>query len=173
MSGMEPLAVLGLACSVMQVISFSRELLSVSKAVHRGQSINPSADTIADQLTKASNAVSQSLMGMPKALDADETGIANIAQECLRAANNLTAKLDRITGGGKARGSSRAVVTTVVRKIWNKNEIEELESMLRAHRNNLELRLLQRTWYVAVIISQSTQLRLFSFLFSFALFMRG
>jgi hypothetical protein len=84
---------------------------------------------------------------VPKALDADETEILNIAKECLAAADNLTAKLEEIRGNGT---SYRAGLTSAVKKLWNKREIEELESMLSAHRDNLELRLLQRNWYVNI-----------------------
>ncbi|KAK5651870.1 hypothetical protein OQA88_11639 [Cercophora sp. LCS_1] len=129
MSGMEPLAALGLACNVIQLISFCGEVLSVLKAVKSGGSIDPSA-AIAAQLTAASDAVSQSLTAVPKALDADETEILDIAKECLAAADNLTAKLEEIRGNGTSSGSYRAGLTRAVKKMWNKREIEELESML-------------------------------------------
>ena len=146
MSGMEPLAALGLACNVMQLISFSGEVISVVKAVKSGRSIDPSAEAIAAQLATASDAVSQSLRAVPKALDADETEILDIAKECLAAAVNLTTRLEKIRGGDTSSGSYRAGVASAVKKMWNKREIEELESMLCAHRKNLEMRLLQRNW---------------------------
>lgn len=142
MSGLEALA---LACSVMQVISFAGEVVSTFKAIFRGQSFDPAVTVTAIQLSDAFETLNQSLLQAPRPLNKDETDMVDIAGQCLDAATNLKAELDKICGGG-AKGSYKVALAGTARRILNKGKIEEQEKVLRVHRETLENRLLQRIW---------------------------
>lgn len=143
---LEALAVLGVACNVMQVIDFAMEMASIAEAVYQGQSIDPFLTTIAARLTIVSDAVSESLREAPAALSKYEEEMLKIAEKCVATAGVLKAKLDEISGGGAGEGSVKKALASAASRLWNRRKIEKLESELRAQRKSLELCLLHRTW---------------------------
>lgn len=142
MSGLEAF---GLACNIMQVISFAGEVVSTFKAIFRGECFDSAVAITSIQLPQALEALNQSLEQAPRPPNKDEMEMLDIAGQCLAAAANLRAELGKICGDD-AKGSYKVALVGTARKILNKHKIEELEMVLRVHRETLENRLLQRVW---------------------------
>ena len=139
------LEALGLACNIMQVISFTGELIKTFKAIHRGQSPDVAAAATATQMSGVFERLSQSLAKAPQPLNKDEMEVAVIGAQCLDAATELKLELDKIWDGS-TKGSFRAAMAGAARKMLNQHNIEDLEKLLRAHQDAIQQLLLQRIW---------------------------
>ncbi|KAK4148860.1 hypothetical protein C8A00DRAFT_38552 [Chaetomidium leptoderma] len=131
-----------MACNIMQVISFTGEVISTFQAIRHGQSPDVSIAVTAKQMPEAFEALSQSLEQGQKPLNKDDAEMADLAAQCLAAAAALKVELDKIWDSTK--GSYRAALTGTVKKMFNQRKIDELEKLLRALREIMEQRLLHR-----------------------------
>src|SRR6185369_14257336 len=113
MSGLEPIAALGLACNVMQLISFGRETVSTCQAIFRTGSPNPGLDRFAKDLNKALLGVETALPSGPRAsLGEADKALLDLADGCRRAATQLLAEVQAVSAvAAKGKGS-------VVRATW-------------------------------------------------------
>ncbi|KAK4152968.1 hypothetical protein C8A00DRAFT_34300 [Chaetomidium leptoderma] len=137
------LEALGLACNIMQVISFAGGLISTFNAIRGGHSPDVAITTTATQMSNAFKTLAQSLGQATRPLNKDEMEMAVIAEQCLDAAVALKAEVDKIWDGN-TKGSYKAALTGAARKMLNQGKIERLEKVLRVHRETIENRLLQR-----------------------------
>jgi hypothetical protein len=128
------------------VISFAGEVISTFQAIRRGHSPDAGMAVTANRMSEAFEALSQSLEQAPKPLNKDDAEMADIAAQCLAAATALKVELDKIWDGTK--GSYRAALTGTVKMMFNQRKVDDLEMVLRAHREAMEQRLLHRIWSV-------------------------
>ncbi|KAL2172366.1 hypothetical protein VTG60DRAFT_6205 [Thermothelomyces hinnuleus] len=114
--------------------------------------------TTAAQMKGAFQTLSKSLEKAPQPLNKDEMEMLNIARQCHAVADKLQVELNKICGGDN-KGSYRFALSGTVRKIWNQGKIDELEKVLRAHRETLDSRLLQRICKQsdAILLRQSSE----------------
>ena len=150
MSGLEPLAALGLACGVFQIISFAGEVCTATKAIFQNGEAPESMralDTTLESLTGVYSQINATATPtQQRALTGNDLELLRIAKECHAAAMALKAQVDKsiMATSTQARAhllkSVLAGFKTTSRSTTK--EIEKLEKMLQRHQNALETRLL-------------------------------
>jgi hypothetical protein len=158
MSGLEPLAALGLACNVFQVVSFAGEIWTVCKAlyddgeVRLGESdLTGSLNGVIGSLNSAFHHVESSVTTIPStSLTDNDREILKIARECRNEGIFLKGEIDKLidTTQTKARRGKSLLkaVKVVLSSRINVKRLERSEKTLRMHQKTLETRLLLRIW---------------------------
>ncbi|KAK3998139.1 hypothetical protein QBC44DRAFT_376015 [Cladorrhinum sp. PSN332] len=152
MSGLEPLAALGLACNVFQVISFAGEICTVSKAIFKqGQvpeltaGVDVAVDSLNGVLDQIKTAVGP-IHGQRQLTDNDRE-LLRIAQECHAAAVALKDEIDKLARrASSAQGNALKSLFAglKVSRHSRTKQVDKLEKMLQRHQTALETRLLSR-----------------------------
>ncbi|KAK1753298.1 hypothetical protein QBC47DRAFT_55117 [Echria macrotheca] len=145
MSGLEPLAALGLACNVIQLIESAGKTVSICKSIFQTGSLDPSLGRSTAHLTTAFDQLNQSLTAAPGPKNPDEAALLEVARDCSAAALNLKTEVAKISdeaSKGKYSSAIRGALKTMVRK----SKIEKLEKSLAAHQKALETHLLVRIY---------------------------
>jgi hypothetical protein len=170
MSGAESLAIFGIACNVMQVISFAHDSITFFKQLHDEGCADPILRKAADQMRDATKSLVDSINvnGSNARLTAEETELLELANECSGLAKNLSDELNKLTNGTASRpmngtagtsGTTTGAQKTVKASLWKtarlggktwwkKGEIERLERDLNRAQKMMETRILIRIWYV-------------------------
>ncbi|KAI0126414.1 hypothetical protein BJ170DRAFT_733728 [Xylariales sp. AK1849] len=145
MSGLEPLAALGLACSITQLISFSHEAISVCKQIHRSGSADPSLLENTTHLKELSTSLSGQLNRGPLPLPRDDSKLLEVARSCLSATDDLRKELQDLAVPANLRGLP-ATIKVGGKGLWRKRRIERLEKTLETSQRTMETYLLARIW---------------------------
>jgi len=151
MSGLEPLAALGLACNVFQVLSFAGEVCKYSKSIFEHGQAPESAIALArtsESLAKAFNDAEAIATANPQPLAQSDHELLKIARECNSAAKSLR---DEVDNTAKTAGAKGKLVESVIQGVQSvtssrRKKVKELERLLQAHRDTLETRLLVNIW---------------------------
>lgn len=93
MSGLEALAVLGVACNVMQIISFAGECFSVCKRICETGNPEPSLIDDGRRLTELCINLKRSLAQSSEPLTDHDKALVAIADECITAAQDLQTEI--------------------------------------------------------------------------------
>ena len=177
MSGAESLAIFGIACNVMQVISFAHDSITFFKQLHDERCADPSLRKAADQMRDATKSLVDSInVNCGHAtLTAEEAELLKLANECSGIAKKLSDELNKLAGGtaintmGGTTGTpvtpgtkTRSQKTAKIsfwktaslggRTWWKKGEIEKLERDLNRVQKMMETRILIRIWYVYILL---------------------
>jgi multidrug efflux pump subunit AcrB len=142
MSGLEALS---LVCSIMQVISFTKEVLTVCKDVYEGR---PTADrqmeqdaasikVLLDEMNRSAGSVQQQTK--------EERELHAIAQKCSKAAEELQVEIQRVIKNQKPGSSMRAIAAGFKSLLGNR-KITSLYDQFCKHQRTLETHLLVRLW---------------------------
>ncbi|KAI0853761.1 hypothetical protein F5Y00DRAFT_257063 [Daldinia vernicosa] len=152
MSGLEAL---GVACNIMQVISFAHETINFCKEIYQGRSFNEYNQQSVVSLVELS-AQLQTHFQQAKSQSAKEKRLSDIAQKCNVAARALEDEVKFLTSH-HAKGNLAATIKTAVKANWRKNRLERLEKSLENYQNTMESHLLARvcTQGDAIEIQQS------------------
>jgi hypothetical protein len=145
MSGAESLAIFGIACNVMQVISFAHDSITFFKQLHDERCADPSLRKAADQMRDATKSLVDSInVNCGHAtLTAEEAELLKLANECMSGTTGTT------TGAQKTvKASLWRTARLGGRTWWKKGEIERLEKDLNRAQKMMETRILIRIWYV-------------------------
>jgi hypothetical protein len=146
MSGLEPLAAFGLACNVMQVIGFGRDVVTTCRAIYQTGSLDTSLTADADHLASALGELEMSLKLPCGPLNADEQALVDIAVEGQAAAKELKTEVHKISGNA-SKGKAVQAISGGFKTAFRKRRIEKLEKALMASQRALESRVLVRIWY--------------------------
>ncbi|OTA03706.1 hypothetical protein A9Z42_0041960 [Trichoderma parareesei] len=138
MSGLEALS---LVCSIMQVISFTKEVLTVCKDVYEGRptadsQIEDNARSIKDLLDEM-NFTASSVPQQTK----EERELLAIAQKCSKAAEELQNEIQRVTKNLKP-GSSKRAIAAGFRLFLGNRKITRLYDQFCKHQKTLETHIL-------------------------------
>jgi hypothetical protein len=146
---MDPLTVLGLACNVIEVVNFGREILSLCMRVHRDGSPEPDLAHKAAYLQSLFTKLVGSFRAAqtPNQLSKDQYGLQNIASMLLKTTNQLNQLIEDIRGGG-ASSRRAAVVYTVKYLLRYRTKIQSLEKTMVGYQNMLDSGILAHLWYV-------------------------
>jgi hypothetical protein len=145
MSGLEPLAVFGLACNVMQVLSFSHETISLCKSIFRTGSLSPNLANNVSHLSEVCESLNDSLNSKPKPLSKDQQKLLEIAQDSLAVASQLKAEVNKIDNT-ISKGKLSSAITGGLKATWRKGKIEKLEKSISSYQRTLESSLLAHIW---------------------------
>ncbi|CAG8958253.1 hypothetical protein HYFRA_00000607 [Hymenoscyphus fraxineus] len=141
MTGLESFAALGIACNVMQVISFGHEIISTCKQIYLDGSSDDGLSSIANNLDDASSTLRKSLRNLPQSATEDETKLIQMAKECSEASAKVQAVVNKYSS---KKGGKLEAVKLGVQKIWNKRDLEKAEKVLKECQAAMENRILVR-----------------------------
>jgi len=155
MSGLEAL---GLACNVMQLISFAHETWNFCSEVYNGRSPDRSLRDNAEAMFGASQEVTLQLAllvspagsdtnsssGSPTGnLSLAERQLADLARKCNKAARELRDEALFLCEC-QAAGNLLSVMKTAIKTNWRRKRMQRLEKDLQNYRSAMETRLLER-----------------------------
>lgn len=138
MSGIE---VLGLACNVMQIISFAHETISFCKAVYEGSSPNSQLQYAAQSLATLTEDVHRQKASKPRT--ASQRELDDVVKKCNKAAQNLGEEIQFIFGH-HAKGSLAATLRIAAKANWRKKRLNNLEEIMQDCQRQLDTHLLAR-----------------------------
>ncbi|KAI9658091.1 MAG: hypothetical protein M1821_002751 [Bathelium mastoideum] len=151
---MDPLTALGLACNVMQVISFAHETISLCKRLYRNGSSNPDLVYHASHLSILSSNLQVSINDAARqgsSLNQQRKELQAIANECYHASTALQVELEQVAN--PSVGSYRMAIRATLKTIWRQNSLDKLEKNMVAIQRLLETKLLGQL-YIDVINTQ-------------------
>ncbi|KAM0494486.1 hypothetical protein ACHAP8_008629 [Fusarium lateritium] len=143
MTGLEPLAALGLVCNVVQLIELGTKASILCKNAYRTGEIDPCLSGYAADLVDSASSLTQSLNASQGPLTKDDSKLLHLAQSCCDAEAEWRQKTPaRFFSQQHIRKRDR--VGAVFKGIINKSEINRLESQLDKAKEALETGLLVR-----------------------------
>jgi hypothetical protein len=142
MSGVEALAILGIACNVMQVISFSHETIASCKKYYETGCADPALSEAAGHL-KACAKDLESQLQSPRPRTKDQEDLVSIAKKCYDISSKLDKELKNITSVSTSSNMLRSARLGVTRML-RKSRIEALEKDMSRHQAVLETSLISQ-----------------------------
>lgn len=143
MSGLEPLAALGLVCNIVQLVEVGLKTATLCKNAYRTGEPDPELSVYAQNLAVTAATLSQSLQHSQQPLDLSESRLLTLARNCRDAEAEWRNKTPaRFLSQQQPRKRDR--LGAVFRGIINKPEIDRLESHLQKAKDSLETDLLVR-----------------------------
>ena len=142
---MEALAALGVACNIMQVISFCHETVSVSLKIYKNGSSDLDLAKNASQIQKLAEQLDVVVNNSAAILTSNSqprAEVVAIARDCASTAKELGLKLNQTTSS-KAGAVGRALKIRL-----QKSKLDDLEQKLMRHQQTLQSRLLFEIWCV-------------------------
>jgi hypothetical protein len=141
MSGLEPLAALGLICNVLQLVEVGLKTATLCKNAYRTGEPDPELSVYAQNLADTASSLTKSLEVSQQPLSLDDSRLLTLAQNCRDAEEDWRKKTPaRFLSQQKPR--KRARFGAAFRGIINKPEIDRLESQLKRAKESLETDLL-------------------------------
>lgn len=125
MSGLEPLAALGLACNIFQLIEVGSQTYKLIKDVYEGGSIDDSLSQKAAILGNISEGIQPGVRPVKK----HEQQLVETAESCARAARQLREEIIYLVGNAK-KGRLSSAVKAVLMTLWRKPRLERLKNEL-------------------------------------------
>lgn len=145
MSGLEALAAFGLACNVMQAISFTKETVSICKTIYQSGSADPDLAQAVINLSKVAVDLNTSLRQAPKPLEDDQQALLDIATDTASSITALKNEVDKVSSKA-VKGKYKASIMASLRMMIGQNNLEKLEKRMLIHQKALETQLLARIW---------------------------
>lgn len=143
MSGLEALAILGVACNVMQIISFAGEFVAVCKRICETGNPEPNLCDHGKRLTELSTGLKQTMAQSLEPLTDHDKAVVAIADECISAAQALQTEIISLSAQQEPRDIKRAVWLAMKSRL-RKNKVQRLERTLDGVRKSMESYLLVR-----------------------------
>jgi hypothetical protein len=145
---MEGLAIFGIACNVIQVISFTRDAIAICKEIY-------SSGTAYDHDGYVNKAVRQyeglcddlqmKIKDGGVSFDPHEKELLDIAQDCLLAATKLKEAASKLVPPTVKGNTFRSLYSGVSAK-WKEGRLQRLEVAVNKHQARLESHLLMKVW---------------------------
>ncbi|KAI1858064.1 uncharacterized protein JN550_012886 [Neoarthrinium moseri] len=142
---MEPLSALGIACNLMQVISFTGEVIHLCKQVYKRGSQDPSLEGNAKALSSVITSLHDSLTSPESRSPCNEATreLQDLARKCLDATSRLSAELDKI-GASRSQGHLGKTMVSVCKHLAKSGDLRNLEKEIHGYQKVLESGLLVR-----------------------------
>ncbi|KAF5588572.1 NACHT domain-containing protein [Fusarium pseudocircinatum] len=140
MSGLEPLAALGLVCNVLQLVEVGLKTATLCKNAYRTGEPDPDLSIYAQNLAAIASSLSQNLEASPQPLKIDDLRLLVLARNCRDAEAEWRKKTPARFLSQQPRKRDR--FGAVFRGIIKKPEIDRLESQLQKAKDSLETDLL-------------------------------
>lgn len=142
---MEPLSALGIACNIMQVISFSYEAISVTRRVYDKGVVNEELVDKAADLEKLTSSVGNALKNSKQPSTAAEKEIVQIAKKCREASRELQKTMSEL-GSTSAKGNIVRSAGTSIKAMWKQSRIQKLEKNMMQWQQTLDSGILIHLW---------------------------
>ncbi|KAH7234098.1 hypothetical protein B0J15DRAFT_571685 [Fusarium solani] len=144
MSGLEPLAALGLACSVMQTITFAGQTLSLCRKIYNDGQPDPALNDYGLELAKISETLKNNLNTGSGVLSSDDLALRDTAEKCLAATDKLAQEMHNLSPQSAQKGV-RTNTRLGFKTLFQKPRLEQLETSLRNIQSAMNTQLLVRT----------------------------
>ncbi|KAL8401022.1 hypothetical protein RB594_001155 [Gaeumannomyces avenae] len=147
MSGLEPIAALGLACNILQVIEIGIKTVQLARQLYKDGELDPTLGdngkflvTLSDQIlsTSVTNATGE---GGRKNYGPQDQLIVDLAIKIHRAARDLVEEVNFLRGR-PTKSQVFATLHTVAKTFWRRKRLEKLEKKLREAEQQLQAGLL-------------------------------
>jgi len=143
---MEAIAALGLACNVMQVICFSREVVTVARHAYTTGKIEEDLSDKSSHLATLALAVEDSIQSAMKPQTKAQRDLQEAAQKCRQTAAELGQEVDKICpSAGRPPNAFRAIKSSV-KAIGRKNKLKDLEKTMMHWERVIDSGLLLQIW---------------------------
>lgn len=133
---MEALVALGLACNILQVISFSMETILLATKISKDGSVDINLAKDALQLEELSKELETSINNQTSTVSQGHHELLSIARDCNTTAKDIKKEMDLLST------SSWGKVGRTVKALRRKSALEQLEKILLGHQQTLQSRLL-------------------------------
>ena len=143
---MDPITGIGLAASVIQLVSFGIGAAKTCREIYeQGVSGDLSqVDYVADHLGHLTVSIRQSLQNpdtQSLRLSKEERELVDLSWKCQKCADQLQHELKKLR---TKRTSIVSAASKAARALWKKNSIEQIQKQLESYRSTLEISLLSR-----------------------------
>lgn len=152
MSGLEPIAALGLACSILQVVELGIKTVSAARRVYKDGELDPALkhngtvlEDLSDQILSTTTAATVAGSGQAKPKPQDQQ-IFNLATKSQRAARDLVEEVNFLSGHS-TKGKLVATLKVVAKTAWRKKRLDKLEANLKEAERLLQMGLLTKLEY--------------------------
>ncbi|KAI6366843.1 hypothetical protein MCOR25_005059 [Pyricularia grisea] len=150
MSGMEPIAALGLSCNILQVVGVGRETVRLAKNVYQDGELDPALKESAELLRDISEAIRTTTTSVAsnsqsaQAPAARDKQLLGLVDKCQGAARDLDEEVKFLHGvpGGKAK--LVAALKVAAKTTWRKRRLDNLDRKLKEAEAHLQTGLLAR-----------------------------
>lgn len=145
---MDPISALSLACSVMQVVSFSQETAATCARIYKSGELDPGLGEKYGSLQRVYQDLDSglkawdSVANRPGVTEA-EASLRDNAGKILQAATDLKQDVDKIA---VHKGSVRGSLHTGILAWRRRRRIEKVDEKMQHYRQLLETRLLIKIW---------------------------
>lgn len=144
---MDPITGVGLAASVIQLVTFSIDAVKTCQEVYQRGSVSEysNLDHTTSHLASLTNSLQQCLQGSgtrSKALTREEEDLVSLARKCEACAKTLQKELRKLQT--QPRASALDAARKAARAIWKKSSIIKIQGQLETYRSTLETSLLSR-----------------------------
>lgn len=145
MSGLEPLAALGLACNIFQLIEVGRDTIKLAKAIY--QSSTPSIDKELEENAIVLDNISREVKSAqrPTRPSKLEQQLLVTAERCSSAARDLEEEVRFLLGNAK-QNQLASTLKAVAKTTWRKRRLDRLKKSLEEAENLMKTTLLAQIW---------------------------
>ena len=143
---MDPITGIGLAASVIQLVTFGISAAQTCKDFYeKGALDNHSqVEYVANHLGSLTVSIQQSLQkptSRSLGLSKEEKELLDLSQKCQNCSHKLQHELQKLRG---SRNSIVLAASKTARALWKKNSVEKIQKELECYRSTLETSLLSR-----------------------------
>lgn len=145
MSGLEPLAALGLACNIFQLIEVGRDTINLAKGIY--QSSTPCIDKALQDNAVVLDNISREVKATqrPTRPSKLEQQLLVTAEKCSSAARDLEEEVRFLLGNAKQNQLASAL-KVVAKTTWRKRRLDRLKEGLESAEKLMKTTLLAQIW---------------------------
>lgn len=145
MSGLEPLAALGLACNIFQLIEVGRDTIKLAKDIYR--SSTPSIDKVLEENAIVLDNISREVKSSqrPTRPSKLEEQLLVTADRCSSAARDLEEEVGFLLGNAKSNQLA-STLKAVAKTTWRMRRLDRLKKVLERAENLMQTTLLAQIW---------------------------
>lgn len=144
MSGLEPIAALGLACNTLQVIGVGLETARIVKQVYQNGELDPALKEHARILDDLSCRIRLDIAAVPAVNSkTQDKQLLKLAEKCQRAGRDLREEVNFLNGP-PSRATLVATLRIAAKTIWRKRRLDKLNQTLKGAEGVLRTGLLTR-----------------------------
>lgn len=142
MSGLEPIAALGLVCNILQLAELGKKTIDRIKTIYQGGNPDGEIEQGAAVLEELANQIKK---GSQPGRKKYEEILLKSAATCATAASDLGEEVRFLFGTAK-KGSLASALKVTTRVAWRQRRLERLKRNLEAEEQRMQTSLLARVW---------------------------
>ncbi|TLD30653.1 hypothetical protein PspLS_01809 [Pyricularia sp. CBS 133598] len=150
MSGLEPIAALGLACNILQVVGIGRETVRLARKVYQDGELDPALKENAELLREISDAIrtttttAASSSQSAQAAAVRDKQLLSLVDKCQGAARDLDEEVKFLHGAPGGKAKLMAALKVAAKTTWRRRRLENLDRKLKEAEAHLLTGLLAR-----------------------------